>query len=198
MSFLKFFLLGTYGEVIGLRIRTGNYSAPNFGIVPRAIVWGFLGITIKLAFDVFSSGSVFFISNLHLQHFNGTDLGYILNKGPMCLTKIVLAFCISVSLNLIYAPMLMTFHKITDTHIMNNSGKINCLLKPLKMGEILSGMNWNVMWNFVYKKTIPFFWIPAHTTTFLLPPMWRVLFAAFLGIVLGVFMATASLKSRNK
>ncbi|MFZ4549529.1 MAG: hypothetical protein ACOYN4_18925, partial [Bacteroidales bacterium] len=42
MSFLKFALLATLGEVIALRIRTGNYSEPGFGLVPRMIVWGFL------------------------------------------------------------------------------------------------------------------------------------------------------------
>jgi hypothetical protein len=54
-----------------------------------------------------------------------------------------------------------------------------------------------MVWGFVFKKTIPFFWIPAHTITFLLPPELRVLFAAALGIVLGVILALASLK-RNE
>jgi len=42
--------------------------------------------------------------------------------------------------------------------------------------------------------TIPFFWIPAHTITFLLPGEYRILFAAVLGIVLGVFLAVATMK----
>ena len=57
--------------------------------------------------------------------------------------------------------------------------------------------NWSVQWNFVFKKTIPFFWIPAHTITFLLPVQYQVLFAAILGIVLGVLLAIASLKSEK-
>ena len=72
-------------------------------------------------------------------------------------------------MNLIFAPVMMTIHKITDIHIEKNSGKIGCLLKRINFGEIMSGMNWNVQWNFVFKKTIPLFWIPAHTITFLLP-----------------------------
>jgi hypothetical protein len=51
-----------------------------------------------------------------------------------------------------------------------------------------------VQWNFVLKKTIPFFWIPAHTITFLMPADFRVLFAALLGIVLGVILAVANMK----
>jgi len=45
----------------------------------------------------------------------------------------------------------------------------------------------------VFKKTIPLFWIPAHTITFLLNPDYQVLFAAFLSIVLGAILAVADL-----
>jgi len=51
-----------------------------------------------------------------------------------------------------------------------------------------------VQWGFVFKKTIPFFWYPAHTITFLLPGDTRVLFAALLGVALGVLLAIASHK----
>lgn len=42
------------------------------------------------------------------------------------------------------------------------------------------------------KKTIPLFWFPAHTITFLLPGTWQVLFAAVLGVALGVILALAN------
>jgi len=51
------------------------------------------------------------------------------------------------------------------------------------------------MWNFIFKRTIPFFWIPAHTITFLLPPEFRVLFAALLGIALGLILAIGGQKA---
>jgi hypothetical protein len=197
MSFLKFAVLATLGEVIGLRIRTGDYNEPNFGILPRALVWGLFGLTIKMAFDIFSTGAVAFIANLDLTVFKGLDLAAALNQGPMSPLKLLLAFAVSVTMNLIYAPMLMTLHKITDTHIISIGGKLSGLFRPIQFGEILSKINWEVMWNFIYKKTIPFFWIPAHTVTFLLPPLWRVLFAALLGVVLGVFLSIASLMSRK-
>ena len=50
------------------------------------------------------------------------------------------------------------------------------------------------MWGFVFKKTIPLFWFPAHTVTFLLPPSGRVLCAALLGVALGVLLALAARK----
>jgi len=43
----------------------------------------------------------------------------------------------------------------------------------------------------VYKKTIPFFWIPAHTISFLLPAAYRTLFAALLGVALGLILTIA-------
>ena len=47
MSFLKFAILSTLGECIGLRISAGVYNRKGFGIWPRAIVWGVLGMGIS-------------------------------------------------------------------------------------------------------------------------------------------------------
>lgn len=85
-------------------------------------------------------------------------------------------------------------HKITDTHIGNCGGSIKALSTPIPMTRIFTGLNWAVLWSFVFKKTIPLFWYPAHTITFLLPPDMRVLFAAILGVVLGVLLAIAAKK----
>ena len=40
-------------------------------------------------------------------------------------------------------------------------------------------------------RTIPLFWIPAHTVSFLLPPDYQVLYAALLGVALGLILALA-------
>ncbi|MCK4922368.1 MAG: hypothetical protein KAS71_15050, partial [Bacteroidales bacterium] len=39
--------LATLGEVISLRIRTGNYIQEGFGILGRAFVWGIIGLSLK-------------------------------------------------------------------------------------------------------------------------------------------------------
>jgi hypothetical protein len=97
-------------------------------------------------------------------------------------------------MNTIFAPVFMTFHKITDAHIAANGGSVKALFTPIPMAQRFSELNWQAQWGFVFKKTIPFFWYPAHTITFILPPEQRVLFAALLGIVLGVLLAVASKK----
>ena len=186
MAMMKFGILATIGEMIGLRIKTGVYYAKGFGIMPRAIVWGLLGITISLVFYIFGKGVP-----VCLNHFSPLDAVSSM-KGDFSAIKLFSAFCISAAMNLIYAPIMMTLHKITDTHIVQNKGKVGCLLKPIPFAKILSHLNWDVQWNFVFKKTLPFFWIPAHTITFLLPAHFQVLFAAILGIVLGIILAIAS------
>lgn len=189
MSFIKFAALATFGEAIGLRIRTGHYNHAGFGLLPRAVVWGFIGLTIKLAFVIFAVGTPAFLA------FMGFTDAPSMMKGALSISKVEVAFAISAAMNIIYAPVMMTFHKITDSHIAASGGKLACLLKPIKMGSIMQSINWDVQWNFVFKKTIPFFWIPAHTITFLLPAEMQVLFAALLSVALGILLSIASLKS---
>ncbi len=188
MSFLKFAVLATLGEILGLRISAGIYNRKGFGILPRMVVWGLLGMVINMAMIVFSKGVPLF-----MEYMGMADASSILG-GSMCLDKILVALAISISMNTIFAPVFMTFHKITDTHILMCGGKTKSLVTPIPMTKIITGLNWDVQWNFVFKKTIPFFWYPAHTITFLLPAEMRVLFAAILGIVLGVLLAIAARK----
>ena len=186
MSFLKFAILAMLGELLGLRLKTGRYYHPRFGILPRAIVWGFLGLTIKLAFIVFTKGTLGFLVYMGI-----TDAPAAF-AGNFSLERLFIAFCISAFMNSIYAPVMMMFHRITDTHIMNHGGSLVALIKPIKVGKILAGINWEAQWSFVFARTIPFFWIPMHTITFLLPESFQVLFAALLGIALGVILGIAT------
>lgn len=188
MSFLKFGILATIGELLGLRISRGVYYFDGFGVLPRAIVWGIFGMGINMAFIVFSTGVPAFVGYMGMNNPSGVM------SGALTPEKVLLAFSISVVMNSIFAPVFMTLHKITDTHIMNNGGTLRGLFTPIKMGEIMQNLNWKVQWGFVFKKTIPLFWFPAHTITFLLPGEMRVLFAALLGVLLGVILSIAARK----
>lgn len=188
MSFLKFAVLSTSGELLGLRIATGTYYRKGFGIWPRALVWGVLGMGINMAMIIFSTGTPAF-----LEYLGMSGAGEAM-RGVFSWEKLLTAFAISVCMNTIFAPVFMTLHKVTDTHILATGGTLSGFFTPLKMGEILKNMNWGVQWNFVFRKTIPYFWYPAHTITFLLPSNMRVLFAAFLGVVLGILLAVAARK----
>ena len=62
------------------------------------------------------------------------------------------------------------------------------------MRRQITSLNWDRQWSFIFKKTIPLFWYPAHTITFMLPGELRVLFAALLGVALGVILAIGARK----
>ena len=188
-AFLKFAILATMGELLGIRIQTGKYFKKNFGILPHAVVWGFLGVFIKIAFDIFAHGTIGFSSSVL-----GIENAGAVLAGPMSWNKVLIAFLISLFLNTMFAPVFMTIHKITDIHISMLNGSLRSLITPIPVGQIITTMNWRVQWDFVFKKTIPLFWIPAQTINFLFPEQFRILNAAILGIILGVILAIANLK----
>ena len=190
LAFVKFALLATLGESIGLRISKGVYNQKGFGLMPRAIVWGFLGVIISVAMGLFARGT------FGLFTYFGLELNPVTLAEQTVFIKILYAFAVSIFMNTFFAPVFMTFHKITDTHILENGGTVSGLFKPIAMGRIMENFNWKVQWGFVFKKTIPFFWYPAHTITFLLPKEFQVLFAALLGVALGVILSFANMKKK--
>jgi hypothetical protein len=186
MSFLKFAVLATFGECIGLRITSGVYAKPGFGILPKALVWGVLGLGIKAAFTIFATGVPMALAEI------GVPVSAATMKTGAFIWRAVTALCIATALNCCFGPVFMTLHRLTDMHIASTGGTVGGLLRPIPMGRFLGEINWTMLWGFVFKKTIPIFWIPAHTVTFLLPQHFQVVFAALLGVVLGVILAVAA------
>ena len=188
MAFFKFAILATLGEMLALRIREGVYNKKGFGVLPRMMVWGFLGMCIAMAMVIFKVGVPAFLETI-----GGCDKGSlaaVFNAAEFSWGKLGIAFAVSVLMNSIFAPVMMTFHKCTDIHITDNGGTVRGLLRPMKMRDIFAHkVNWDMQWNFVIKKTIPLFWFPAHTITFILPANLQVLFAALLGVALGLILA---------
>lgn len=185
MSFFKFSIFNTFGECLALRIVSGVYYRKDFGLLSKLIIWGFLGLGIKAAFGIFVHGVPAMLAT--------TPLNDIIASGST-LASVIVAFSISLCMNSIFAPVFMTLHKITDGHIHDHGGNIISLITPIDMRKQFKAINWEMQWGFIFKKTIPLFWVPAHTITFLLPPDFRVLFAAALGVALGVMLAFANLQ----
>lgn len=191
MAFIKFMILSSVGEMVGLRIKQGIYYYKGYGILPRAIVWGIFGVLIAFAMNIFKNGTPVLLQSL------GIEDACAAMQGSFTWKKLVGACCISTAMNTFFAPVFMTVHKITDTHILACNGSLKSLVTPIPFGNILSSLNWKVQWDFVFKKTIPLFWIPAHTITFMLPGEFQVLFAASLSIVLGLLLSMAAVMSRQ-
>jgi len=190
MAFIKFAILATFGEMLALRIRSGVYYKRDFGVLPKMIVWGFLGIWIAFAMKVFAAGTP-----LVVEKIGAGGLAAAMTDPSFSALKLLGAFCISVMMNTSFAPVFMTIHKITDTHIQQYQGLMRSFVIPVDVKNIIAKLDWQRQWSFVFKKTIPLFWIPAHTLTFILPTDFQVLFAALLSIALGLILAFASLKT---
>lgn len=174
LTFIKFALLATAGEILALRIRQGQYSVKGFGILPKMLIWGLLGLAIYAAFGIFSAGVPILFEPL-LSSLNGNGI-----------VGLVRAFLISFFMNLIFAPVMMLTHHITDAHIAGQQGRFR--FKHFKLLPLLEQIDWPRIWGVIFKRTIPLFWIPAHTVTFLLPEEFRTLFAAALSVALGLFL----------
>jgi Mpv17 / PMP22 family. len=190
MSFLKFAVLATIGECIALRITTGVYNRPGFGIAPKFVLWGLLGVACKLVFSIYGAGTPSLLR----------ELGFALSPDRAAWGfghSFLAAFSISVLLNTLFAPILMVGHKIGDIHIERTGGTLAGFFSRPDMAALFNAVNWDSMWSFVLKKTVPMFWIPAHTITFLLPAHFQVLFAAVLSIALGVILAFAGLRAKK-
>jgi len=191
-SFTKFAILATLGEIIGLRISQGVYHKKGFGLLPRAIFWGFTGVLIKIAFTIFAAGSPVVVDHFLYK------LPENVLAGGLTPAKILAAFSVSALMNTLFAPVFMTLHKISDIHIEETGGTLSGYFSQVDIARILKKINWSVMWGFVFKKTLPLFWIPAHTITFLLPPNLQIVFAAALGIVLGLILALAGMSKQKE
>lgn len=196
-SFVKFALLATLGECIGLRIRTGFYNRPGFGILPRAMVWGFLGVVIKVAFVIFGEGSPVVLKVLGIG-FPMADPADILRTTGFSWLKLLAAFSVGALLNLLFAPVFMVFHRLTDTHITATGGTLKGFFTTFRAGDYIRQNDWVTFFDFVILKTIPLFWIPAQTLNFMLPEGYRILVAAVYSIILGILLSVASLMEMKR
>ncbi|WP_304005484.1 hydrolase [Desulfovibrio piger] len=188
MGFCKFALLATLGECLALRLTKGVYVTAGFGLIPRAVVWGCLGVAISAAFMIFSAGAPVIL------HLLGMEAAEQALSGPLGTTKILTAFSVSLTMNTMFAPIMMIAHKVADLHIAQYQGRLACLWNAPQTGRLLQSVDWNSFWKNVLCRSLLWFWIPVHTVTFFLPPSFRVLFAAVLGAILGLLLALLSSK----
>ncbi len=177
MGFIKFAFLAMVGELFAMRITLKEWTLPD-GLIAKALVWGFLGAVLALLFKMYAGGVA---AAIELGLLPGSDKGFLF------------AFFSSVMINCTFCPTMMVFHKITDTAIaMKYAGK-----SPINLTTIAKEIDWATLLNFTMAKTIPLFWIPAHTISFMLPGEYQIVMAAYLSIALGLILALGGKKSRK-
>jgi hypothetical protein len=176
MGFAKFALLATMGELLVLRLAKGAWAKPS-GLLARAAVWGVVGLLIVLMFTLFNAGV------------QGAGEKGLLPLGSGRLRALLVAFWTSVLMNLTFGPVFMAAHRVSDAWIEARFGDAARKGERLDFMAIVASVDWRRFLGFVVGRTIPLFWIPAHTLCFLLPGEYRVLAAALLSIALGVILS---------
>jgi len=170
MGFFKIALLGTMGELLGARIALGQWCLSGIRLWQRALVWGVLGWVFTVVFPLFSFG----VDGLLAK-------GLIPGEG----SAVAAAFWKSLFMNLIFAFPMMVSHRITDTLIERGQ-----LFSVWPLVDVFTGIDWKNMFRIVAFSCL-WFWIPAHTFTFTLPPEYRVVCAALLAVALGCILGLA-------
>ena len=91
----------------------------------------------------------------------------------------------SATMNLTFGPTFMAVHKCSDKYLeFKAAGE-----KKVGVDKVIDGIDWKFFVKFTLFKTVPLFWIPAHTVTFLLPGEYQVIMAASLSIALGIILS---------
>jgi len=188
MGFIKTAILASMGELLVNRIKNGSYFSEK-GIVLKFFVWGFLGMIFVLIFKVFASGVV-----------SAQQSGLLPFIETSFVSSLLTALLISTIMNIFFAPTFMLLHRVTDGYIFLSEGNL-IKMRHVKLNDVIERINFKTFISFVVLKTIPLFWIPAHTITFMLPENYRVLMAAYLSIALGIILTVSKsiqTKTRNK
>ena len=175
MGFVKFALLATAGELIAIKMATGKFSKPCY-LIARIGIWGLIGIWITYMMKIFflGSGAMISVGLLPGNQLASNGVGY----------KLIRAFATAATMNLTFGPTFMAVHKCSDTYLALRAQKG----KGVKLAEVIDAVDWKRFVSFTLFKTVPLFWIPAHTVTFMLPSEYQVMLAALLSVALGIIL----------
>ncbi len=176
LGFIKFAVMATMGELLVSRILYKRW-AMDAAVWMKAAVWGIVGLLVVLMFGIFSNGVTgAAAANLLPAYANTASIP----------AQILKAFLISLIMNVTFGPAFMAAHRVSDRMIENAVAG-----RKADLVTAVSEINWIHFMTFVVGKTLPFFWIPAHTIAFLLPSEYRIIVAAYLSIVLGIILTYA-------
>ncbi len=173
MGFVKFALLATAGEIIAVRMSSGKWQKPPY-LIARIVIWGIIGVWITYMMKYLFIGAGAIIENGLIPGKNLPDFWY----------KLVRAFTTSATMNLTFGPTFMATHKCSDTYLaLKAKGD-----KKISLADVVAEVDWKRFVSFTILKTVPIFWIPAHTLTFMLPSEYQVMLAALLSVALGIIL----------
>jgi hypothetical protein len=175
MGFIKFALLATAGELIAIKMASGNFAKPAY-LTARIVIWGLIGVWITYMMKIYflGSGAMMTAGLLPGGSLSPDSIGY----------KLIRAFATAATMNLTFGPTFMAVHKCSDTYLALRAQNG----KGVTLAQVIDAVDWKRFVSFTLLKTVPIFWIPAHTVTFLLPSEYQVMLAALLSVALGIIL----------
>lgn len=175
---IQFAVLATAGELLTTRVTDGHWVFNSF-VVYKMFLWGASGLLFTIVFSVFSNGVVCSMEN---------------NMLPFYRNPLATALFTSFFLNLIFSPI----HTIM-MRILSNYGEAR-FVHGNKMGfyETINSVGWSELLDFLFRKTLPFFWFPVNAAGFMLPVVLRIPFAAMLSFVFGILMIILRLREQKR
>ena len=179
MGFAKFAVLATAGELLAVRLAKKEWALPSYVWV-RFLIWGVIGVWITYMMKIFGAG----VGALMSQ-------GLLPSPEHALFYTFIKAFFISATMNLSFGPTFMALHKCSDTLLdIRATGK-----RKITLANVIHKVDWEKFASFTLCKTVPLFWIPAHTVTFMLPSEYQVAMAAALSVALGIILNLKRKKS---
>ncbi|PLX19052.1 MAG: hypothetical protein C0601_02880 [Candidatus Muiribacterium halophilum] len=157
-AFCQFAILGTFGELLAICINKKKL----------VFSWSLS----KLIMKMLAWGILGIVIKYGFKGMKGFVSALIIAGYIPDMSGIVHSFYISFFTNLFFGPQMMLFHRIEDNLIDGN-------IRPSKWD--FSGMMKSI-------KTLAWFWVPAHTITFILPVDFQIGLAAIWGVVLGIIL----------
>jgi len=170
MGFVKVAALATFGECLKTRLKTGRWMPTH--LVQRFVVWGFFGIWFTWAFALYSIGVDGIIAgNLWFGILPAFSKSLWIN-GFGC-------FAYTMMLVHEYANQMISKQGLLAAEEFRFDKKVWALdTKHFFSRSSLCSIPLTILW----------FWLPAHTFTFILPGHFRVLSAAVLAVFLGFIL----------
>jgi hypothetical protein len=172
MGFVKFALLATAGELIAIRMASGKWNLPVY-LIARIVIWGVIGIWITYMMKMFYIGAGALMA-----------AGLLPTVEHEFFYTLLRAFFTSATMNLSFGPTFMAIHKCSDAYLALRAEKKG----KVTLRHVIENVDWTRFVSFTLFKTVPLFWIPMHTLTFLLPAEYQVFVAALLSVALGVIL----------
>ncbi|MCG3139151.1 MAG: hypothetical protein HJJLKODD_03030 [Phycisphaerae bacterium] len=169
MGYAKFFILGTFGELLKFRLSRGHWRLEH--ILERAFVWGWFGCWLVLIFPGFEA----LVDGLVAKGYWPATAGPIAARYWLAFSK---SFWLN-GLGMFGFGMMVThdyFNHLITTRWRNWS-----------LYSFAEAADKQFLLAFIPKTLL--FWIAAQTFNYLMPANWRVFIAGLLASVLGFLLS---------